>query len=157
VSDIREIKNQLKIIKIIHISLISGVILFFIVAVMIIQSNKVSGNKELDSIFTIVVPAYGLLMMYFSRTIFNLLVSKFSAGSNLSEKIAKFRLAKIICWALVESACLFALVATLLTSNYLYVVVFIFLFGYFFMLRLSKQSLKIELQLSPEEMNLIFN
>jgi hypothetical protein len=153
--DIPEIKNQIKVISIIHFSLMSGVLIFFIAAIIIVRSKTIFVSKDLDNIFSILVPVYGLLMMFLSRMIFNIMISRLAAVNSLLEKIAKYRSAKIVSWTLTESACLFALVATLLTSNYLYIVIFIFLFGYFFMLRPSKKFMINDLQLNQNEMNLI--
>jgi hypothetical protein len=56
---------------------------------------------------------------------------------------------------MIEGACFFAVVATMLTSNYLYVAVYIFLFGYFFLMRPSKESLIRDMHLNSEESDLI--
>jgi hypothetical protein len=71
--------------------------------------------------------------------------------SDTLQKIQHFRKAKIISWALVEFGCIFALVASIITSNYLYAAVFIVLFGYFIMLRPSAESLMRDLRLNSEE------
>jgi hypothetical protein len=87
--------------------------------------------------------------------IYNQLISRYDTSSNLLKKISYYRTAKIISWAMIESTCLFALLATMLTSNYLYIAVFIFLFGYFFLMKPSKESLIQDMRLSSEESDLI--
>jgi predicted membrane channel-forming protein YqfA (hemolysin III family) len=149
------IKNQLKVNKTIFFSLAAGLISFSIVALVFIQDKDSSVGKDLDNIFTIVVPVIGLMMMFLSRMTYNQLISKNDASHNLTQKISHYRTAKIISWAMIESACLLALVATMLTSNYLYVAVFIFLFGYFFLLKPSKESLIQDMSLNSEESNLV--
>ena len=62
-TDISEIKNQLKTISVIHLSLMGGMLLFFVVVLVVIQSNEMNINKDLDKIFTIIVPVYGLIAM----------------------------------------------------------------------------------------------
>ena len=156
-ADISEIKNQLKTINIIHISLIAGMLLFLVVVIVAIQNMVRNINEDLDKIFTIVVPVYGLIAMFIARLIFNLIISNYSAGTNLEDKIVKYKSAKIVSWAILESGCILSLVATMLTSNYLYVAVFIFLLGYFYMLRPSRQSLINDLQLNPQEKDLILS
>jgi uncharacterized membrane protein YfcA len=155
--DISEIKNQLKTINIIHLSLMAGMVLFFVVVIVFMQSNEMNMNKDLDKIFTIIIPVYGLIAMFIARLIFNLITSNFSTGTNLEDKIVKYRSAKIVSWALLESGCILSLVATMLTSNYLYIVVFIFLLGYFYMLRPSRQSLIKDLQLDSKEKDIIMS
>lgn len=149
------IKNQLKVNKTIFFSLAAGLVLFFIVALVFIQDKDPATGIELNNIFTIVVPVIGLMMMFSSRMIYNHLISKYDVISNLPQKISHYRTAKIISWAIIESACLLALVATMLTSNYLYVAVFIFLFGYFFLMKPSKESLIQDMRLNSEESDLI--
>ena len=154
-TDISEIKNQLKIINIIHLSLMAGMLLFFIVVIVVIRSNEMNINKDLDKIFTIIVSVYGLIAMFSARLIFNLIISKYTSGTDLQDKIFKYRSAKIVSWAILESGCILSIIATMLTSNYLYIAVLIFLLGYFYMLRPSRQSLINDLQLNSQEKDLI--
>lgn len=150
-----EIKNQFRITKSIYYSLAAGLLLFFIVIVVLIQDKDPSAGKDIDNIFTLIVPVFGLIIMFISRMIYNRLISKLDASKSLIQKISGYRTAKIIAWATIESACIFALVATRLTSNYLYVVVFIFLFGYFLLLRPSTESLIRDMRLNSEESDLL--
>ncbi len=83
------------------------------------------------------------------------MISKYDSASSLLQKITYYRTAKIVSWAMIEGGCFLALVATILTSNYLYVAVFIFLFGYFLLLRPSTESLIRDMRLNSEESDLI--
>lgn len=150
-----DIKNQLRVTNTIYYSLITGLLLFFIVVMVFIQDNDPTAGKEIDNIFTFLVPIFGLMMMFISRMIYNQMILKFDSAENLLQKIAHYRTAKIVSWAMIEGACFFALVATMLTSNYLYVAVYIFLIGYFFLMRPSKESLVRDMRLNSEESDLI--
>jgi len=150
-----DIKNHLRVTNTIYYSLITGLLLFFIVVMVFIQDNDPTASKELDNIFTFVVPIFGLMMMFISRRIYNQMILKFDSSTNLHQKISHYRTAKIVSWAMIEGACFFAVVATMLTSNYLYVAVYIFLFGYFFLMRPSKESLIRDMHLNSEESDLI--
>jgi hypothetical protein len=150
-----EITNQLRVTKRIYSSIFTGLLLFLIIVIVIIQDNNAEGENNLDNIFTVIVPLFGLMIMVISKLVYNRMNSGYLSGTDLVKKIMRYRTAKIISWALVEAACFFALVATLLTSNYLYIVVVIFLLGYFFMLRPSRQSLINDLQLNSSEEDLI--
>ena len=150
-----DIKNHLRVTNTIYYSLITGLLLFFIVIMVFIQDNDPTAGKELDNIFTFVVPIFGLMMMFISRMIYNQMILKFDSSANLLQKISHYRTAKIVSWAMIEGACFFAVVATMLTSNYLYVAVYIFLFGYFFLTRPSKESLIRDMRLNSEESDLI--
>jgi len=154
-SDPAEIKNQMRITNTIYYSLVTGLLIFFIVLMVLIQGKHSSTAKEVDTIFTIIVPVFGLMMMFISRMIYNQMLAKFDVNVALQQKITNYRTAKIISWAIIEGACFFALVATMLTSNYLYVAVFVFLFGYFFLMKPSKESLIRDMNLNSDESDLI--
>ena len=150
-----EIANQLRVTKKIYTSIFTGLLLFLIIVIVISQENNADSGNSLDKVFTVIVPLFGLLMMVFSKLIYNKMVSGYLSGTDLVEKIMRYRTSKIISWAMVEAACLFALVATMLTSNYLYIAVVIFLLGYLFMLKPSKESMIHDLQLNTTESNLV--
>ena len=154
-SEPAEIKNQMKITNAIYYALVTGLLLFFVVVIVLIQDKDPSTGKDIDNIFTVIVPVFGLMMMFLSRMMYNQMLSKIDAGSSLIQKISGYRTAKIVAWAMLESACFLALVATLLTSNYLYVAVYIFLFGYFFLMKPTKESLIRDMHLNSDESDLI--
>jgi len=93
--------------------------------------------------------------MFISRTIYSQMSANYKSSNDLSQKIEFYRKAKIVSWALIEAGCLFALVATILTVNYLYVAVFILLFGYFIMMKPSVESFVQEMRLNSKESDLI--
>jgi len=150
-----EIKNQLRVTDIIFYSLLVGLLLFFVIVMVLIQDKVQKTDNDLNMIFTFVVPLFGLVMMFLSRMIYNQMISKYESGDSLVPKISYYKTVKIISWAMIESSCLLSLVATMLTSNYLYVAVFIFLFGYFFLMKPSKESLIRDMHLNSEESDLI--
>ena len=150
-----EITNQLRLTKRIYSSIFTGLILFLIVVILIIQDSNAEGGNNLDKIFTVIVPIFGLLIMVISKLVYNKLVSGYLSMTDLVEKIMRYRTAKIISWVMIEAACLFALVATMLTTNYLYTAVVIFLLGYLFMLKPSKESLIRDMQLNSAESDIV--
>jgi len=154
-SEPAEIKTQMRITNTIYYALVTGLLIFFIVVIVLIQDTDPSTGKDIDNILTIIVPVFGLIMMFVSRMIYSQMLSKVDAGNSLIQKISSYRTAKIVAWATIESACFLALVATMLTSNYLYVAVFIFLFGYFFLMKPSKESLIRDMRLNSDESDLI--
>jgi len=154
-SESHQIKNQFSSIKIIYYVLVTGLITFFAFTLFFIQDRITDQSSNLDSIFTIVVPLFGLMMMFISRKIYTQMAGNYKSSNDLSQKIELYRKAKIVSWALVEGGCLFALVATILTVNYLYVAVFILLFGYFIMMRPSVESFVQEMRLNSKESALI--
>ena len=150
-----KIKNQFRVTGIIFYSLLVGLILFFVIVMVLIQDKVQETGNDLNMIFTFVVPVFGLVMMFISRMIYNQMISKYESGGSLTEKISYYRTVKIISWAMIEGACFLSLVATMLTSNYLYVAVFVFLFGYFFLMKPSKESFIRDMHLNSDESDLI--
>ena len=150
-----EIRNQLRVTNTIFFALIIGMLLFFSIIMVLIQGRFQAADIDVDNIFTFAVPILGLVMMYVSRMIYNQRINKFDQTVTLLQKISYYRTAKIISWAVIESACFFALVATMLTSNYLYVAVFVFLLGYFFLMKPSKESFIRDMRLNSDESDLI--
>jgi uncharacterized membrane protein len=151
-----EIKNQLRATNTIFFALIIGMLLFFAVVMVFIQDRVQWTDDNLNMILTFLVPLFGLIMMFISRMIYNQMISRIEANNSLIQKLMSYRTAKIVSWAVLESACLLALVATMLTSNYLYVAVFVFLFGYFILMRPSKESFIRDMRLNSDESDLIF-
>jgi len=101
-SENSEIKNQMRITKTIYYSLIIGLVLFFIVVIVLVQDKDHSAENEVDTIFTIIVPVFGLIMMFVSRMIYNQMISKFNSDGNLLQKVSYYRTVKIISWAMIE-------------------------------------------------------
>jgi len=150
-----EIKNQIRVTNTIYLSLISGLIIFFVIMIILLQIRNPKAESELDYIFTFFVPLIGFLMMLISKSVYNRMISKNDLGGSLVQKISYYRTAKIVSWAMIEGGCFLALVATMLTSNYLYVAVFIFLFGYLVLMRPSIESLIKDMRLNSEESDLV--
>jgi uncharacterized membrane protein YfcA len=119
------------------------------------QGRELEASKELDKIFMVIVPIFGLMTMLATRMLYYKLIANYSSGKDLLQKLVRYRTAKIISWAIVESACFLALVASILTSNYIYVVVVLFLLGYYFMLKPSRESFIRDMRLNSEESKLI--
>ena len=149
--EVLTIKNQLKVINYIYYALTSGLILFFIVTIYLMENVTESQTKEVDEYFTIIVPLFGLLTMFFSRFMYNKMISTDEQRTEFFEQIVQYRTAKIISWAIIEGASIFTLVAAILTLNYLYIAVFIFLFGYFLLSRPSKESFVRDFRLTSEQ------
>lgn len=149
--DTSELKNQIKITNILFYSLLLGLLTFFVIVMVITQDMDNSGNTDIDNIFLFIVPVFGLAVMFLSRLIYNQMLIRFKSGGNILQKIVNYRTAKIVAWAMIEGACFLALVATMLTSNYLYIVVFLFLVGFFILMRPSRESLIRDMRFNSEE------
>jgi hypothetical protein len=154
-SDKSDIKNQLKITNTIYYSLIIGLSFFFIIAIIFIQDKESQTGSYLDTILTVLVPVYGFVMMLFSKVIYSSMIAKQSPDSQPLQKIIHYRTSRIISWAMIESGCILSLIAVMMTANYFYVVVLIFLFGYFILIKPSVESLVRDMQLRADESEIL--
>lgn len=151
------LNEQLKVTFVIYYALLTGQLLFFVVAFWFSGSENFTANKELDEIFQIVVPVFGFAIMIFSRFLFNKNISGVDEKEDAITKVAKYRTLKIIQWALVESATMFSIVALMLTGNHLYSAVFIFLIGYFYLVKPSKENFIDEMKLNSADADELLN
>ncbi len=151
------LKEQFKVTFFIYYTLLTGQLLFFAVAFWFSGSENFTANKELDEIFQIIVPLFGLAMMIFSRFLYNKNIFGVDENGDTITKIARYRTFKIIQWVKVESASMFSLVALMFTGNHLYSAVFIFLIGYFFLVKPSKENFVSEMKLNSADAHKLLN
>ena len=140
---------------IIYFALAAGQILFFTIAVVFVESSGNTPNNELDNVFTILVPVFGILMMFTSRTLYYKNVSKTNGIISLSGKLNTYRTFKMISWAQIEAGSIVALVAYMVTFNSLYVFVFLFLIGFFIMIRPSRDNFIKDFNITSEDSDII--
>ncbi len=141
------IKEQLRITNSIYYALLLWQVVFFVIAYILISSDEFSAYKELDEIFQIIVPIFGFAIMAASRFLYIKNIAGVDTNSETSEKLIKYKTFKIIQWAMVEGAATFAVIALMLTGNNLYTVVFVFLIGYFIVIKPSKENFRSDMKL----------
>lgn len=150
-------KLQFKVTISIYFALLVGQLLFFAVAFWFSGTEEFTANRKLDEIFQITVPLFGLMMMTLSRVVYNKKISGMDEKGDAITKISKYRSFKIIQWAIVESATMFSLIALMLTGNHLYSAVFIFLIGYFFLVKPSKENFVSEMKINSTDAHELLN
>ena len=151
------LKEQFKATFIIYYALLTGQLLFFAVAFWFSQTENFTANKKLDEIFQIIVPVFGLAIMIFSRFLYNKNISGVDENADAITKLNKYKYFKIIQWAMIESATFLSLIALMFTGNHLYSAVFIFLIGYFILVKPSKENFASEMKLKSSDANQLLN
>ncbi len=149
--DDNNISEQFRVTGIIYGALIFGLITFFAIALFIVENKKVEPIQSIDEIFKFLIPIAGFAVMFLARSIYNKNISSVNFSEDLLAKIAKYRTSKIIQWALIESGGFLSLVGFILTGNYLYAIVFLFLLGYLILIKPSKEQFIIDLKISSEQ------
>ena len=149
--DDNNISEQFRLTRIIYGVLIFGLITFFAIALFIVENKKIEPIRSINEIFKFLIPIAGFAVMFLVRGIYNKNISSVNFSDDLLVKIAKYRTFKIIQWAQIESGAFLSLVGFILTGNYLYAIVFLFLLGYFILIKPSKEQFISDLKISSEQ------
>jgi hypothetical protein len=140
-------KEHLKKTRYIFFMLLLGQISFFVFALIVVGNNIIKNENNLDDIFRISLPLVGIAVMFLSKKIYDNRVAGIKVNDSIEDKLNKYLTFKIIQWALIESGGFIALVAFILTNNYFYSIIFLFLIGYFILLKPAKAQLKTDMKI----------
>ena len=149
--DDNNISEQFRVTGIIYGALIFGPIIFFAIALFIVENKKFEPIQSINEIFKFLIPIAGFAVMFLARSIYNKNISPINYNDDLLSKISKYRTFKIIQWAQIEAGAFLSLVGFILTGNYLYAIVFLFLLGYFILIKPSKEQFINDLKISSEQ------
>ena len=149
--DDNNISEQFRVTGIIYGALIFGPIIFFAIALFIVENKKFEPIQSINEIFKFLIPIAGFAVMFLARSIYNKNISSMNYNDDLLSKISKYRTFKIIQWAQIEAGAFLSLVGFILTGNYLYAIVFLFLLGYFILIKPSKEQFINDLKISSEQ------
>ncbi len=149
--DDNNISEQFRVTGIIYGALIFGLITFFAIALFIVENKKIEPIQSINEIFKFLIPIAGFAVMFLARSIYNKNISSMNYNDDLLSKISKYRTFKIIQWAQIEAGAFLSLVGFILTGNYLYAIVFLFLLGYLILIKPSKEQFIIDLKISSEQ------
>jgi len=143
--------EQFRVIGIIYVGLIFGMITFFAIALFVVENKKFESIQSADEIFKLLIPLAGFAVMFFARSIYNKKISSVNYNDDLLSKISKYRTFKIIQWALAESVGFLSNVGFIITGNYLYAIVFLFMLGYFILIKPTKEQFFRDFKISNEQ------
>jgi hypothetical protein len=138
--DIQKINEHFKQTFTVFLALLTGIMAFFIVSLLLVRSDEFVPDMDLDNVFQILIPVAGISMMFISRVLYRNQVAKVDKNTDLLSRLNSYRSFKIISFALIESAAFLSLIGFMITANYLYVFVFVFLAGFLFMIRPSREG-----------------
>jgi hypothetical protein len=147
----KNILEQSRVIGVIYVVLIIGLIIIFAIALIIVKNKNVEPIQPINDIFKLLIPIAGFAVMFFARTIYNKNVSSVNYNDELLDKIIKYRNFKIIQWAMVESVGLLSNVGFIITGNYLHTIVFLFMLGFFILIKPSKEQFFRDFKISNEQ------
>jgi len=117
-------KQYFKTLKIIHASLVGGVLLFAFVVTYLLSGEHLSNsfNNE-SSMFYTIIAVLGLFAILGGDFIFKNMIKKAKMHPALPTKMVHYQSACIIKYALPEGVALFSIVASLLTMSVWFLVI----------------------------------
>ena len=89
--------------------------------------------------------------MFFASRIYNKNISSVNYNDDLLSKISKYRTFKIIQWALLESVGFLSIVGFIITGNYLHAIIFLFMLGFFILIKPSKEQFFRDFKISDDQ------
>lgn len=142
-------KNFLTTLKLIHGSLILGLLIFCGFAYW--RNAGLETTSDLVSIFIYIVPLAATVVYFASTYIFQNTVQNINQNKSIQHKISIYQKALIIKYALLEAPTLLALLAYYLTGNALHLVIALCIIAYFISQRPTAEKLRTDLHLNREE------
>jgi len=135
-------------------AMLVGQLFFVAIAVYMVKYGGMNKPQlELGDILLYIVPLISLISVFMSFYIFNQRLNALKDEPGLSKKLADYRSALIVRWALVEGPSFFAIVSYLLTGNYLLLGFAIILIAIFILIMPSSSKLDSDLELSWQDKN----
>jgi divalent metal cation (Fe/Co/Zn/Cd) transporter len=150
-------QQYFKVLTILHYALITGVLLFALIAFALQSLNMFGENEELRNVFLYIVPLVALGGVIGGSMMYKKQVNEIKNKNSLAEKLEAYRAIFIMRDALLEGPSLFAIIAYLLTGEILFLALTGSLVAIFILVRPSKDKLAKDLELSSDEMNIINN
>ncbi|HTF29664.1 MAG TPA: hypothetical protein VK625_12515 [Flavitalea sp.] len=106
--------------RLIHLAIILGLVIFCIVSIVMVQLRlKSPVGLSVDRILQVVVIIFSVALLFAGFRYFKNTIMKIRGFKHDAEKrIADYRSACIIWWAMIDAPALLALVCFLITGNY---------------------------------------
>jgi hypothetical protein len=141
-------QEQIRFLRIIFFALLGGQVVFLLIA-FILKDNFMVDNRIVN-IFDYLIPVLLFTAIFFSRFIYRTIINK-SGRLSFDRKVDTYRSAVITSLAILEGANIFAIMAFMLTGEYLYAAASVILFLLFILNSPSEDKFRSDLELTPEE------
>ena len=142
-------KNLFKTMRIIHLALLAGQVLFAGVVFFLNHSTVIS--LDTSEILVIVAPVMGVAAFVGSIVFFKNQLQSVKDRATLKEKMGAYQTALIVRFALLESASLFNLVCYFITQNFLFLLIAMLMIIYFVVAWPTVNSAESDLDLNYDE------
>ena len=143
-------KGILKSLKIVHLALLSGQLMFVFVTISI-SKNPSFNMKSANDPFFIVAPLLAASCFLIGNVLFKKMVGNLQNKPTLFDKLTGYQSAFIVKCALLEGSSLFAIVVFMLTNNWFFLLISACIIVYFITLRPGTEKVADDLQLNYDE------
>ncbi|MBS1563135.1 MAG: hypothetical protein JST39_02050 [Bacteroidetes bacterium] len=144
--------NDFKVLQLLHMALLTGMAaLATIATIIVVQRGALSQDASLGRILQVVVVALSVGGVLLGFNLFNRRMKALNPMLDAKSKMAVYRSAAIVRWALLEMPAMFTLISFLLTGNYAFLALGIALLLIFVVVRPAKQLIIFLLQLNEQE------
>lgn len=138
-------------IRILQLALVAGQVVFAGISLLLTKDGRLTANTELIPIFNIIVPVLVAAGIAGSMVLFRTKVNQAKMEPELTAKMAGYRGALVLKYAMLEGPSLFAVIAYLLTGQLLYLAAPVILIILTLMQRPDKDTAIKELELDYNE------
>lgn len=132
-------KESFKVNHIIFYALLTGLIIFVLLAYFLIAKEIEPIDASIARIFMFIVPVFVVIEIFLSRFMYNKVTKQIESNATLFDKLGKYRTAKIISWALLEGTGLFSVIVFMITGSNFFLIMFLVVIGAFIV---SKPSIE---------------
>ncbi len=155
---VSDIRTQFRVLNILFFALALGQLIFFAVVYYLpqISGSLMPTSPELHKYFQYLVPMFVAMGVVGGSFVHMFYINKSNSAAtqtSLAEKVATYRLANIIRWALLEGGAILCVVALLLTQNKLYAYMFVVAYLVFLSNRPSAGKFARHFNLSDSEVS----
>lgn len=135
-------------------ALVIGQLFFGAVAVYLVNFGGVKVEiPDLNKSLLYIIPTIAIISVFGSSYIFKMRLVALKDKTDLNAKFLDYRSALIVRWALLEGPSFLAIVAFILTGNYLLLSIAALIILFFIFIMPSKSKLESDLELSWQEEN----
>ncbi len=141
----------IKVQRLIHLALLAGQIFFLVVAFILRSTGAFPTLFEDANIFLLAVLLITASAIGAGLFIFKQRMATVAEKTDMADKLADYRAAAIVKYALAEAPSFFAIIAYMFTGNMIILGIAIAIIAYFAMMWPSVEKMSSEMNLNPDE------
>lgn len=142
--DIAEYKPFFTTLNIIFLGLLGGQLIYFAIALFLIQSGNMKGIEGVGTVFMFITPVVVFFSIFASKMIYSKLVNAFDKSRSIEERLNSYRTSNIVRLAIIEGANIFTISIMIITADYLYAAFFALLIAFFWLNKPGEEKFKMD-------------